>query len=426
MKNGPDDLEFVQAKTSKQQRSKQRRNPNGGGEKGRGGSGRQSNNTTHRPDPFRKKGWSKPTSTNSNHLDLGKANQDLASSLPYPDEVSEEIASMVSSRLQDADDDITSALASTAAVTFLASAAAAATTGYVNGYVPATNNKEEPDEMQASDFASMMKRQNMADLMADFGEQDVDWKKKEVIDTSDSKVLEDGDSDDDDGGSHPAMSSTITSTTPSRFPSRLAPHGKSPVHVVLESFGYIHGAPQLQSQSWSPYSQPLPALDIRSLTEPIPTHLLFHDGLRSGIVKRMLREQDVNLEGMVARDYNADDNGTTVDFKNLQEYARRQIAQQWIYPKLVEAQTDGQHGYVNPVTMRICIGSHVGRHRSVVVVEWVAIELRKLLRQNNQGLLSAPVSVETVHRDIDKKVPAKATEKGRRRKEDDDEDGDQV
>jgi hypothetical protein len=216
---------------------------------------------------------------------------------------------------------------------------------------------------------------------------------------------------------NPSVDATAKTTSSiSIFPSRLAPHGKAPINIVLESFGYIHGAPQSQSQSWSPYSQPLPALDIRNVTDPVPSHLLFHDGLNSGILKRILKEQTVVINNNCNNNNNNNKNGDkedelspSIQYKNLQDYSRRFITNEWIFPKLVVAQIEGQHGYVNPVTMTIHIGSYLGRHRSVVVVEWVATELRKLLRHNHGGVITVPVSVQTMHRDVEKKIPTRVS-----------------
>jgi hypothetical protein len=118
---------------------------------------------------------------------------------------------------------------------------------------------------------------------------------------------------------------------------------------------------------------------------------MYHDGLHSGQLKRIINQQPVRSDG--------------TDYNNLQHYSKRYVAEQWIYPALLEAQNDGGHGFVNPLEMKISIGSGLGRHRSVLVAEYAAKELRRLLRENRDNRIVQPVSVGTVHRDIDKKVP---------------------
>ncbi|KAG7367797.1 hypothetical protein IV203_030540 [Nitzschia inconspicua] len=435
--------EFVQPKTNRRTPNRRRSNNNNnnnnnnrntGSGRGKGTGQKKHTNNGRSQNVFQKKGWAKPTSSDgpiSNDHPTSTTTMKPSSFLPYEDPISEEIASMVTSQFQEhIDDEITTALASTAAITFYASVASAASESDskidMDQLSTELSQQQKDDyEVGVSDFASMMKLQNMAEMLADFGQQDFDWKKKEIRVTSTPQ--------DTTADIH-VTSLVSTPTSSSTFPNRLAPHGKAPIHILLQSFGYIHSAPESNSKSWSPYSQPLPALDIRSITEQVPTHLLFHDGLHSGVIKRLLREQQVDNEK--CRWKNVDDDNdqqqpnSNASFRNLQDYSRRFIAQQWIYPKLVEAMTEGQHGYVNPVIMTIAIGSHLGRHRSVVVVEWVATELRKLLRQNKDGTLAVPVSVETVHRDVDKKVPANATGKQRNKKDthkdDADSDNDQV
>ena len=64
-----------------------------------------------------------------------------------------------------------------------------------------------------------------------------------------------------------------------------------------------------------------------------------------------------------------------------------------------------------PLTMMVSVGSKYGRHRSVVLVEHLAVVLRASLRHYNNsrfnddtstnGIVRQPVSVETWHRDMD-------------------------
>jgi hypothetical protein len=393
---------------SKNQQTAHGRKPRQGG-RGRGGGRGGGGGGGGRNDPFQKKGWAKPTLMKEEIRtpdDSSPQKTSLETQVrPYQDDLSERIASLVKSEFHDqsnADDQINTAIATAAAVSLFARVA---------GSVDADDNKEEAQPTlpfsEPTDFRSMMKGSNMADLMADFGEQDKDWKTKEPTIVSTAEA-----------------SGTTTSPSKQAFSSRLAPHGKAPIHISIESFGYIHGAVTGSRESWSPYSQPLPPLQCSdNLAEPIPSYLLFHDGLRSGHVKRWLRELPVTLEN----DNDEDDTTKQQQYKNLHDYARKYVAKQWIWPKIVQAQTEGQHGYVNPVTMTVSIGSQLGRHRSVAVVEWAAAEVRALLRRNVGGVLTCPVSVGTFHRDVDKKVPTHAvTDRKDKKAHDDDDDDDRI
>ena len=88
---------------------------------------------------------------------------------------------------------------------------------------------------------------------------------------------------------------------------------------------------------------------------------------------------------------------------------------------LVEAIDDGGHGPISPLTMTISIGSEYGRHRSVVLVEHLAVIIKARLRRNdgrcfdttggegadnnkpikNNGIIKQLVSVGTRHRDVE-------------------------
>jgi len=90
---------------------------------------------------------------------------------------------------------------------------------------------------------------------------------------------------------------------------------------------------------------------------------------------------------------------------------------------LVESIDEGGHGPVSPLAMTISVGSEYGRHRSVVLVEHLAVVLRARLRRNDgrrfdgvggdatggdddrgpgsNGIVRQPVSVGTRHRDLD-------------------------
>ena len=64
-----------------------------------------------------------------------------------------------------------------------------------------------------------------------------------------------------------------------------------------------------------------------------------------------------------------------------------------------------------PLTMMVSVGSKYGRHRSVVLVEHLAVVLRARLRRNNDsrfnndastnGIVQQPISAGMRHRDMD-------------------------
>mmetsp|Transcript_13710 Transcript_13710/g.31994 ORF Transcript_13710/g.31994 Transcript_13710/m.31994 type:complete len:356 (-) Transcript_13710:240-1307(-) len=213
--------------------------------------------------------------------------------------------------------------------------------------------------------------------------------------------------------------------------SRLAVKGKAPIHLSIESFGFAHGAPprKARNRSGSPYTQPMGLLSVGDdITDPVPTHLEFHDGLRSGVIKRMLKAAPlVDSSGKddiwTATDQDETDTEPDLsDYKDFSAYCRKYLAESRIFPALREAIDEGGHGYVSPLTMTFQIGSHLGRHRSVVAVEWVAQHLRSLLRANDGGKIPCSVSVGTVHRDVSKRIPQKTY----REDEDEDDKADRV
>jgi hypothetical protein len=455
----------------------QRGGGSGRGNGGRGGGGRNGSNFTTMS--FSKKGWSRPSesilATTTVPIDLDD-DEGIENVVPPStlDETSSKLAGMVSSEIEQAGDDvddlINSALASTAAVSFLASVLAGTTTEDVeDGDANNNNNKhlsygngssmEEPIKIEAAtrepvtitdeitSFASFVKGQSMSALLAEFGEEDPEWKK---VEAPLPPPEEDGDDDEEEEHQQQVVDSSSTpvddedSTTaqqqPSeqeKFISRLAPHGKAPIHICIESFGYVHGAPSRQSQdySWSPYTQPIAPIDCRSLFDPPPSYLDFHDGLRSGQVKRVLIQQsrygstgEGSSSSSDKRRSNERKDSSSIqnnknnitdhpDYRDIQDYSKRILGRKEIWDALLEAQNVGQHGYVSPLNMKILVGSHLGRHRSVLIVEWAAIELRNMLRKNRNNAIHQPVSVGTLHRDIEKRIP---TRKYREDADDDD------
>jgi len=290
---------------------------------------------------------------------------------------------------------------------------------------PSSGTNDDDD----NGFASFIQGQSMVGLLADFGEADPDWRNK-ILDDADAVE----DDDDDDKPKNSTKPNTTTTTTASnnnktkyssKTPnknsnSRLAVKGRAPIHLSIESFGFAHGAPSRKSRdrSGSPYTQPMGLLSVGDdVTEPVPAYLEFHDGLRSGVIKRLLKsaplvgadaEGDTNNNILDKYDDDDDDEQDLSLYKDFFDYCKKYLAEFCIFPSLVEAIHRGGHGYVSPLTMTFRIGSHLGRHRSVVAVERVAQHLRSLLRTNEDDRITCSVSVGTVHRDVNKRIPNKA------------------
>merc|ERR1712238_34871 len=155
----------------------------------------------------------------------------------------------------------------------------------------------------------------------------------------------------------------------------------------------------------SPYIQPCNIIEIDdTITDPVPTYLDFHDGLRSGVVKRLLKNAPLSSNNT---NNNDDDDEDLSLYTNFNDYCKRYLTEKCIYPSLVEAIEIGGHGWISPITMNFQIGSQLGRHRSVIAVESIAIHLRSILRKNSNQKITCSVSVGTIHRDVKKKIPNK-------------------
>jgi hypothetical protein len=101
---------------------------------------------------------------------------------------------------------------------------------------------------------------------------------------------------------------------------------------------------------------------------------------------------------------------------------RRQVknTSEQVLKAVVDAISTDGHGYAFPLEITICVGSEFGCHRSVVYSELLAQALRASLRLNRDGSISQPVSVETIHRDIDRRCMNKSDEMYDRKKRDND------
>jgi hypothetical protein len=274
------------------------------------------------------------------------------------------------------------ALASTAAVTFLASMNAFSTeeTAATTDVLDEEPIDDDDDYGVPEQDPGSFQLKDMSDLLADFGKADPEWMKLEIV-------------------QEPTTSST---KPPGWTNNQLARHGKAPIHILFSSFGYTHGAPP-RPEGWSPV-QPLAPIDCRHFS-PIPYYLDWHHGL-SAAGKRAMQQHSTLKE---------DDDTTTY----LRTFARTTVAKQ-VFDCLLEAQNERGFGYASPLEMTIYVGSETGRHRSVVVAEWAATQVRKFLRANDNDCIQQPVSVGTYHRDINKKSLEK--QKRKKKKEEDDDD----
>jgi len=432
-----------------------------------------------------------PSSSVENEWDDVWNQQELQQEQQKPiasiEEASETIAGVVSKEIaqaNNADEKVNAAIASTAATTMMTSLMASLGFGQQQEtpiQSPTQTDNPLTDNKAITDFSSFAKGQSMQGLLDEFGEEDPDWKKK-IIHENDAEdppssstngndsasffpgqsmagLLEDfgeadpdwktkivvvGDDDDEEkekeetrtsqsvvASSTSAPGAAPIKTKPKNPFSRLAVKGKAPIHLSIESFGFAHGAPprKARNRSGSPYTQPMGLLSVGDdITDPVPTHLEFHDGLRSGVIKRMLKAAPlVDSSGKddiwTATDQDETDTEPDLsDYKDFSAYCRKYLAESRIFPALREAIDEGGHGYVSPLTMTFQIGSHLGRHRSVVAVEWVAQHLRSLLRANDGGKIPCSVSVGTVHRDVSKRIPQKTY----REDEDEDDKADRV
>ncbi|GAX19956.1 hypothetical protein FisN_1Lh572 [Fistulifera solaris] len=206
--------------------------------------------------------------------------------------------------------------------------------------------------------------QPMDDLLADYGEQDLNWKQMNNP-TSDS----------------------LPEAAQQTSESRLTQLGKAPIHIQFYSFGYHHGAPNEARNGWS-HAQPLPVHDCRDLGT-VPGHLMWQDGL-SGVVKRELM--------------------WNTDIRNMANDLAERVAD-----AVMDAINEGGHGYALPLKMQVLVASELGRHRSVVFCELAATALRKRLRANENNQFREPCSVDTFHRDLPNRTALNAPSKSNKK-----------
>jgi len=261
-------------------------------------------------------------------------------------------------KIKSEDDPINEPITSTATMALLASMDAFGADLSISGGVVEDASEEADRSAPTLEEFKANCKVSLSRLLADYGEQDLDFKNKKV----DEQLEEDDDADCE------AEQESIQSP---QFQNRLGQHGKAPIHVVLTSFGYCHRAPTVKN--WS-HAQPLQPVDCRHLHET-PYWLVRPDGRNPSVKRAILNEETRQLCKSVATQ---------------------------VVDALQEAIEAG-FGHAMPLRMSIYAGSEIGRHRSVVVCEATGIILRKLLRTNEGDRINVPVSVGTLHQDVDRK-----------------------
>lgn len=362
-----------------------------------------------------------------------------------------EIESAISSEFKANSDDITTAIACTAAMTLLSSVNAFGLDEEDDLMTNHTDDSVGAVDLTTQDFQSRCKMP-LSDLLAEYGEQDGDWKNhqhpqnaQDLVNVKDFQqrremplsdlLAEYGDQDvnwkkdqtrstispDEKTRSRSANTVQTSRTTKQQTDANntennmLAPFGKAFIHLELVSFGYKYGAPSHSKKGFS-YAHPLPPLDVRDL-DRAPGHVAKFNGL-SYLVKRALLNPSkfANADDSGQPDDKADDEQEGFQTNNITQSPMRQRANgiaDEIIKMLVESIDEGGHGAISPLTMTISIGSEYGRHRSVVLVEHLAVVLRARLRRNDgrcfnggrglggNGIVRQPVSVGTRHRDVE-------------------------
>lgn len=285
--------------------------------------------------------------------------------------------------------------------------------------IPTKNNVGDHNNkvLTNDDFQSRCKM-SLSDLMDEYGEQDVDWKKttnnqkqeQQVKISTTTKMEHYGSKDKQRREYNNNNNNNINDNN-----GMLAPHGKASIHLELVSFGYKYGAPSQSKKRGFSYAHPLPPLDVRDL-DRAPGHVAKFNGL-SHLVKRSL----LNPSHKKTNDDDADEkdegeNDTSNNESNKEQSPMRKRANDIadeIIKSLVEAIDEGGHGPISPLSMSISIGSEYGRHRSVVLVEHLAVVLRARLRRNDgrgfnddttnnsNGIVKQKISVGTRHRDVE-------------------------
>lgn len=245
----------------------------------------------------------------------------------------------------------------------------------VNKMVPPTSSSDD-----VSEFHSRCKL-SLDNLMQEYGSYDPDYEKMKAMQFNTSQNT---------------SAYMVENKCNCQSLGMLASNGKAPIHVEVVSFGYKYSVPPQARDGWS-HSNPLSPIDCRDLPR-CPHYVAKLSGLSHKVKRAMLRlEKD-------------DDNENSDNESDIEEspiinplVTKSEKVSESIIRALEEAINEGGHGYAFPLEVTIFLGSEYGRHRSVVLCEIVAQNIRNLLRRNEGNRISQPVSVSTRHRDVDKK-----------------------
>jgi RNA recognition motif-containing protein len=241
----------------------------------------------------------------------------------------------------------------------------------------------ETKQRNKNDFFFKCK-QPLSELLQDYGEYDPDYEKMKQQRLISSTLLQ-HQTPQKEGGDHEGMLTT---------------HG--PIHVQIVSFGYKYGTPK---QGYWSHSNPMSALDCRYLPR-CHFSLAKFSGLHYKVKKSMTRRNGYTHDpSKHMEDHPNDEDKRSIEQEiggnDNELVAKAKEVAQNILSCVIDAMQDGGHGYAFPLEMTIYVGSEYGRHRSVVLVETIAVQIRQLLRRNEGGKVIEPVSVSTRHRDVD-------------------------
>lgn len=249
---------------------------------------------------------------------------------------------------------------------------------------------KKPDEI--SSFHARCKV-SLNELMKGYGAYDPDYEKMKSLNAEDA-------GSQSQSNFVPNAPQKATNDLQSDDYGMLAPYGKAPIHIELVSFGFKYSVPSQAREGWS-HSNPLSPIDCRDLPR-CPHYVAKLSGLSHKVKRAMLsataKYDDIN------DDEDVDSEEIKGDVPGINPLlAKSEEASMTVLNSIEEAINDGGHGYAFPLETIIYVGSEYGRHRSVVLCEKMAQNIRNLLRANTDAKISQPVSVSTRHRDVDQK-----------------------
>jgi hypothetical protein len=247
---------------------------------------------------------------------------------------------------------------------------------------------------------------NLSKLMEEYGEYDPDFENMKITESS----LTTPSSSNATNNTHNNREPDPQSINNNDIGGMLAPNGNAPIHIELVSFGFKYSVPPQARHGWS-YSNPLSPIDCRNLPR-CPHHVAKLSGLSFKVKKALLsnyygaiEDNDENVSEEIGEQV-INENDKDIAKKNDNSSNPLMMQKDEVTETIIKAIEDainiGQHGYAFPLQASIHIGSEYGRHRSVVLCESVAQHIRKLLRKNEGGRITTPVSVGVRHRDVDK------------------------